>query len=240
MTREERRLAVIVTGASSGIGRATALRFCREGRDVVATGRDVGRLESLRREAVAENAAGRIFPHVADLADSGSGTAVVTAAVGFAGGVDCLVHCAALAPLAAFESVTPRQFDETVALNLRGTFFLLQAAFRRMKEQGRGGVLIGLSSLAAIDPFTGFSVYGSSKAWLDLLIRAIADEGRRHGIRAFSIRPGAVETPMLRGLFPDFPKEKTVSPEAVADAAFDLTRPAWQHSSGQAIHVTAQ
>lgn len=175
-----------------------------------------------------------------DLSQQGAGARAVAETVRRCGRIDVVVHAAATASLAPFDQVSEKQFDDAAALNLRGTFFLFQAAFQQMKSQGTGGTLIGISSLAAVDPFTGFSVYGSSKAWLDLLIRAIADEGRPHGIRAFSIRPGAVETPMLRGLFPDFPAANTVTPEAVAAVALQLTQTPWQFSSGEAINVSAQ
>ncbi len=256
----------LITGASSGIGRAAALLFAREGFCVVAVARRGEALESLVDESVeAERnafhtasapspppkAAGErgqeILLHslAIDLAKPGSGEHAVAETIRLAGRLDVVVHAAATASLAPFDQVSAEQFDEAAALNLRGTFFLFQAAFRQMKAQGEKGMrqgwtLIGISSLAAVDPFTGFSVYGSSKAWLDLLIRAIADEGRPHGIRAFSIRPGAVETPMLRGLFPDFPADSTVSPETVASVAWQLTQSPWQFSSGQAVNVSAQ
>ena len=74
-----------------------------------------------------------------------------------------------------------------------------------MRRQS-GGTIVNISSMAAVDPFPGFSVYGATKAWVELFTKAIAEEGRADGILAFSLRLGAVETPMLRGLFPDFPK----------------------------------
>lgn len=227
---------VLVTGASSGIGRAVALRFCREGYAVVAAARSGERLEQLHQASL--SLPGQLLPATVDLSLPEAGSELVATAVRLAGPLGAVVHCAAVAPRAPFAEVTTAQFDATVDLNLRGSFFLLQAAFRQLSGQGRGGVLVNISSLAAIDPFTGFSVYGSSKAWLDLLTRAIADEGKPLGIRAFSIRPGAVETGMLRGLFPDFPAEQTVSPEAIADVAWSLTRDEWRYSSGQAINVT--
>jgi len=66
-----------------------------------------------------------------------------------------------------------------------------------MREQ-KSGVIVNVSSLAAVSPFTGFSAYGGSKAWLETVTKAWADEGRGHGIRVFVVRPGAVTTPLPR------------------------------------------
>jgi len=230
---------VLITGASSGVGKAASLLFASRGWNVVANGRNGERLRQLVADCQSSGLSGKLRPIARDLATPDAGPEIVRQAVDAFGSVNAIVHAAATAVQGSFADITPEQFDTTVDLNLRGTYFLLQAAFRQMIVQG-GGTIVSISSLAAIDPFTGFSVYGSSKAWLDLLTRAIADEGRQHGIRAFSIRPGAVETPMLRKLFPDFPAEKTVTPEAVAEMAWSLAGPTWIHSSGQAINVSAQ
>ena len=105
-----------------------------------------------------------------------------------------------------------------------------------MRKQ-HSGVIVNVSSLAAADPFPGFSVYGGCKAWVETFTRAIAAEGREFGLRAFSVRPGAVETPMLRGVFPDFPRDQTLAPEDVAELIFSLTLPGLQYSSGEAIVI---
>jgi NAD(P)-dependent dehydrogenase (short-subunit alcohol dehydrogenase family) len=105
-----------------------------------------------------------------------------------------------------------------------------------MRAQG-GGTIINLSSLASFDPFPGLSVYGACKAWVNLFTRGIANEGRPHNIRAFSVALGAVETRLLRGLFQDYPADKTLTPEEVADLVFTLTSPTFRHSSGQTLQV---
>lgn len=231
--------AVLITGASGGVGGATAKLFASNGWNVFATGRNEERLRQIVSDIESEGYSGNVSFFAMELADPNAGHEIVQEAVKVFGRVDTVVHAAAVAVQGPFAEITPEQFDKTVDLNLRGTYFLLQAAFRQMMGQG-GGTIVSISSLAAIDPFTGFSAYGSSKAWLDLLTRAIADEGRQHGIRAFTIRPGAIETSMLRGLFPDFPAEQAVSPEIIAEVAWSLCGHTWKYSSGQAINVTAQ
>ena len=144
-----------------------------------------------------------------------------------------------VAPLAAFEQTTAEAFDEVVNVNIRSIYLGTQAVWPVMRASG-GGVIVSVSSLAAVSPFTGFSAYGASKAWLDIVTKAWADEGRAHGIRAYSVRPGAVATPMLAGLFPDFPAEQTVSADEVADVICQLALPPWRFSSGEAFTVSRQ
>ena len=88
--------------------------------------------------------------------------------------------------------------------------------------KAKQGIVVNISSMAAIDPFTGFSLYGASKGWIETWTKALADEGQRKGIRVYGIRPGAVETPMLRRLFPDYPAQQCVAPTEIAEAIFDL------------------
>jgi NAD(P)-dependent dehydrogenase (short-subunit alcohol dehydrogenase family) len=152
---------------------------------------------------------------------------------------EVLVNAAGYASCTPFGELTAEEFAETWNVNVLSVFRLTQLLWRKMQQQ-RSGTIVNVSSLAAVDPFPGFSAYGSSKAWVDLFTKALAKEGREWGIRAFSVRPGAVETPMLRGLFPDFPTDQTVSPDEVAEVICDLLRPGFQFSSGQAWGVTRQ
>ena len=103
----------------------------------------------------------------------------------------------------------------------------------------RGGTIINISSMSAVDPFVGFSTYGASKAWLDLLTHSLAQEGKDLNIRVCSIRPGAVDTPLLRGLFPDFPPEQCVTPEAVADIVLGCVTSPSDYPSGSAFPIVA-
>ncbi len=153
--------------------------------------------------------------------------------------VDVLVNNAAMAPLGPFAEITEQTLDQTITINVRSVFRLSQLVWGTMKSQG-GGTIVNISSLAAVDPFPGFSLYGSTKAWIDLLTVALAAEGREWGIRVCSVRPGAVETPMLRRLFPDFPAEDCVSPQDVANQIWACVNQPDQHPSGQHFTVTNQ
>ena len=82
-----------------------------------------------------------------------------------------------------------------------------------------------------------FAAYGAAKAWVNLWSKALADEGRAYGIRVFAVAPGAVETQMLRGAFPDFPSNETLQPSDVADVIHALAQPACRYVSGQTVFV---
>jgi NAD(P)-dependent dehydrogenase (short-subunit alcohol dehydrogenase family) len=155
------------------------------------------------------------------------------------GRIDVLVNNAAVAPLALFDELTPEVIDEALQINIRAVIQLTQDVWRQMKKQGQG-VIVNISSLAAVDPFPGFSLYGATKAWLDLMTMALAREGQEWGIQVFSIRPGAVETPMLRNLFPDFPKNQCLTPEQVADAVWKCVSEPTQVESGKSYALSNQ
>lgn len=176
----------LITGGTSGIGRATALLFRDHGYQVATCGRDPQRLAELRDQLVsAETEANLVLP--VDLADTAATHEFADQVVQRFGRVDVLVNNAAIAPLLPFEDIDPAVFEQTLNVNIRNTFYLTQQIWKQMVQQGRG-VIVNISSLAAIDPFPGFSIYGASKAWLDLMTVALAAEGQEHGILVYSIR----------------------------------------------------
>ena len=111
---------------------------------------------------------------------------------------------------------------------------------KQRPNRDAAATIVNVSSLSAIDPFPGFSLYGASKAWVDLLTEALATEGKECGIRVCSVRPGAVETPLLRGLFPDFPSDQCVSPDAVAEIILGCVASPEKFPSGGHFEVTTQ
>lgn len=229
----------LITGGSSGIGLATAHRFAREGYQILLTARNANKLRQAADQLQQNFPATRIQTCDADLNDPDSPRKIVKQLQRDFSRIDVLVNAAGYASSIPFDQLSPAEFDLTMNTNVRGLFFLTQAVWPIMARQ-RAGIIVNVSSLAAVDPFPGFSAYGSSKAWVDLFTKALANEGREFGIRAYSIRPGAVETPMLRGLFPDFPADQTVTAEEVAEAIWGITTEPFRLSSGQAIAVTRQ
>ena len=242
MSNEKAKPVCLVTGGTDGVGLATARHFAAAGYRIAACGRDQQRLASAQAE-FEKGDVDCLFVQ-ADLSDTKQAIGLGEKAIEKFGRVDVLVNCAAAAPLAAFDEVTEETFENAINLNVRSVFYLTQTIWRKMKQQESGeqgrGVVINISSLAAVDPFPGFSVYGSTKAWIDLMTLALSAEGKDHDIRVYSIRPGAVETKLLRGLFPDFPADQCVQPSDVAQLALKMVTKPDGYESGKAYNVTNQ
>ncbi len=182
----------LVTGAARGLGRAIALALAHAGADV-ALGlrrRDsasdlVGEIEAVGRRAVA------VQLDVSDLAQIESGVSRAAAALGR---LDILVNNAGIAPGNPAEAVTEADFDATVAVNLKGTFFASQYAGRLMLEQGFGRI-INLSSQAGLVALPGESVYCMTKAALIHLTKCLAVERSARGVTVNAVAPTFIETP---------------------------------------------
>ncbi len=227
----------IVTGGSSGVGLATAKRLAAAGFCLVLCGRRA-ELLTAARSAVEAAGCSECLTLQLDLAEAKAGTELVDAALTRFSRVDVLVNNAGFAPNSSLESFDESSFDQALAVNCRAVYATTRAAWPVLLRQ-REGLIVNISSLAAVDPFPGFAVYGACKAWVNLFTKAIAAEGRSHGIRAYAVMLGAVETPMLRGLFPDFPAEQTLMPDEVAEAIMRLLDPDQAPTSGETIVLRA-
>jgi NAD(P)-dependent dehydrogenase (short-subunit alcohol dehydrogenase family) len=253
------RPVCLITGGSSGIGLATAMRFAQAGYRIAICGRDSARLkhalakieESKRSagtdEACADNDGNRILVQRVDLSKKDQAIEFAQQVIAKLGEIDVLVNNAAAAPQAAFESITAEEFETTLDINVRTVFYMAQFVWRHWLEQSsidpqakkrNWKTIINISSLAAVDPFPQFSIYGASKAWMDLMTHALASEGAPHRIRVCSIRPGAVETPLLRRLFPDFPAAECATPEQVAEVVWKCVSKPDAFPSGQAFTLS--
>lgn len=227
----------LITGGTAGIGLATAKRFHAAGYHVVFCGRRADKLQ----QAVAEisefgSAEATVVAIQGDVNDEATRHQLMSACTSQLGRIDVLVNNAGVAPLGPFDEIDETTFNSVLDTNIRSVFILTQLAWSAMKKHG--GTIVNVSSLAAVDPFPGFSIYGASKAWLDLLTVALAAEGEEFGIRVCSVRPGAVETSLLRGLFPDFPAEDCVLPAEIADRIWDCVADPENSPSGKAFTVS--
>jgi NAD(P)-dependent dehydrogenase (short-subunit alcohol dehydrogenase family) len=183
----------LVTGASRGIGAATALRLAREGADVAVgyvNGKEaaeevVQAVEALGRRAVAVRA---------DAADAGEAAGAVTAAAEALGGLDVLVNNAGVGVLGPLETLSLADVDRVLAVNVRGVFLTSQAAAARMPEGGRI-ITIG-SCMAQRVPGPGGTLYATSKAALAGMTKALARELGGRGITANLVHPGPIDTDM--------------------------------------------
>jgi len=187
----------VVTGASQGIGAATAAAIAAAGAHVVLAARN--------REAL-EDVAGRIRQA------GGAATAVPTdvsqatdverlfAAAQSAGTPTALVCAAAVLTSALFAETTVEMWQQTLGVNLTGSFLCCRAAFTAMRSAGEGRIvnIASLSGVYATEKFPGLAAYNVSKYGVIGLTEAIAVEGREHGISAICVSPGAVDTEMLR------------------------------------------
>lgn len=227
----------VITGGSAGIGFATAQRFAQDGFAVAICGRNQDRLRAAH-DQLASICASPEHAHasVHDLSQPGAAGQFVAKAAKHFGRIDVLINNAGVAVRAAVDTISQTDFDRLFAINVRATFEAVQAVWPPMRAQG-GGTIVNLSSVAAVAPFGGFSVYGASKAWVDLFSQAVAAEGKPLNIRVFSVRPGAVDTEMLHRAVPEFPVDEALPPTAVADVIRELCEPSWKYAAGQAIRV---
>lgn len=212
----------ILTGAGSGIGRAAALMLARSGHTLHLVGRTESKLAATAEVIRQERPDAAVRIHAIDLSDSELAAGVVDDALARDAGVDCLVNCAGIAPLAPIERTDEALLEHAFWTNAFGPAFLISKCWPHFKER-RAGCIVNVSSIASIDPFPGFFAYAASKSALDSFTRSCHAEGARAGIRAFCVNPGAVETPLLRTNFPEkvIPHSRTLEPETVAQVIVD-------------------
>jgi short-subunit dehydrogenase len=208
----------IVTGAGSGIGRATAVMLGDRGFAVVLVGR--------RREALEETAglvAGETMVLPADVGREDGAASVVSGTLAAYERIDAIVNNAAMAPSVPIAEHRWSDLELLYRLNALGPTEIISRAWpsmvRQHRDTGTIARIVNVSSVAAIDPFPGLSNYGASKAALHALTRGCATEGEGNGIRAFAVAPGAVETAMLRAIVDEdaLPRSATLRPEQVAE-----------------------
>jgi NAD(P)-dependent dehydrogenase (short-subunit alcohol dehydrogenase family) len=190
------RVAVI-TGASRGIGAATAAAVAAAGAHVVLAARDQPALDSVASRI--EAAGGRATPVPTDVS-SEAAVGRLFSAVARIGNLDALVCAAGMLTPRPFPDTTSALWDETLGVNLTGTFLCCRAAFTMMARSGQGRIVTlgSLSGVYATEKFPGLAAYNVSKYGVIGLTEAIAVEGKQHGISAVCLSPGAVDTEMLR------------------------------------------
>lgn len=189
----------IVTGAGRGIGRAIARRFATEGAAVMLAARTAAELGQVAAEIV--DSGGHAAAVTADLSLETECGRVVEEARRRFGPVDILVNNAGIfGPVRPVEEITPAEFDEVMAINLRSPFLLCRLVLPEMYERG-SGVILNISSIGAKLAFPWNGAYGTSKAAILGLTRTIAAEAARRGVRVNAICPGPVtETRMSQEL----------------------------------------
>jgi len=236
--------AVLVTGAASGIGRATAERLAAEGAFVFCADVQPARLEET--VGAIHAAGGRAFAHACDLADPAAPAVAVAAAVKALGKLDVLCNIAGIVRMDRTHELELENWNRVIAINLTATFLMCKAAIPHLLES-RGNI-VNTASTAGIQGMPWGAAYGSSKAGVIGLTRALAVEYGKLGLRVNAICPGSVETPMMNADM--FPKgvdmklvlrimalDKARGPDTVASVIAMLASNDGVHINGETIRV---
>lgn len=235
---------VLVTGASSGIGAAIAIAFAEDGWDVMAAGRDEGRLEEVADVST------KIVTWSGELADSEDCDELVRDTIDEFGQLDCLVNNAGVIVRADVADTSDEEWRYTMAINLDVPFFLSRAALPHLL--GAEGSIINIASDWGLRGGERAAAYCASKGGIILLTKAMAIDHAREGLRVNAICPGDVDTPMLaaeadeQGMELDAyleeaaeesPNGRVATPEEVAELVLFLASDAATHITGTAIPI---
>ena len=185
---------IIVTGATSGIGRATARAFSREGGSLVLVGRDEPALTAAAGESRAAGAA--VVTCAADLTTSNAPRRIIDAAIASFQRIDVLVNAAGIIAAAPLETTTDELWDSMMAINARAPFRLMREALPHLKETR--GSIVNVSSVNGLRSFPGVLAYCTSKAAVDHLTRCSAIELAPFGVRVNAVNPGVTVTNLHR------------------------------------------
>jgi len=234
----------LVTGASSGIGRAIAAAFAEAGAKLILVARRNAELEAARREIEAIGTAAASIP--CDLADRKALARCAEAAGRFFGAPDILVSAAGVNIRRPMLEISEEDWDATLKINLEAPFFLAQKLAPAMIER-RWGRILNIASLQAVRAFGNSGPYGASKGGVMQLTRAQAEAWSRHGVTANAIAPGFFATPLTAPVANDPARWKAMAertmigrngelPDLAGTAVF-LASPASDYITGQTIFV---
>jgi len=232
-----------VTGASYGIGAATALALARNGFDVAVAATRVENLSNVVAQLDATGA--RVVPVALDLRANSSIEQTMAAVTGAFGNLDLLVNNASVPLRKAATEVTREEWDAVMQPNLTGTFFICQQMGRHLIGSGRPGCIINVASTHGIVALAERLVYGVSKAAVMHMTRMLAIEWAQHGIRVNSIAPGTVDTPSRAAFLADprmremmlnrVPLHRLATADEVAAAVCYLASPEAAYITGHTL-----
>ena len=219
MNSSSNQLRAIVTGASSGIGKATALAFAKSGISVALVSRSTDKLEAVASEieALETTVEKKIYP--LDLAVVERVSSQVTKICDDFGPVDILVNNAGMAYTNLLSDTPLKDWQQIIELNVTSVFQCIQGVLPQMRDRS-SGTIINVASIAAKDAFPQWGAYSVSKAAVVALGKALAVEERENGIRTITICPGSVDTPIwdTDTVQADFDRSAMLTPEDVAQS----------------------
>jgi NAD(P)-dependent dehydrogenase (short-subunit alcohol dehydrogenase family) len=207
---------VLVTGAGRGIGRAVALAFAREGARVVLAARSPRELGSVRQEIEAAGGAALAVP--TDVRQEPAIAALVSRALADSGRIDCLVTAAGLAAFGPVADAKTEDWDQLMAVNLRGAFLSCRAVLPAMTARKRG-TIINIGSIVTSRTLPGSAAYTATKYGLLGLSRVLAEEMRPHGVRVGVLSAGATDTPLWDVVPAPPDRSRMLKVEQIAEAA---------------------
>jgi NAD(P)-dependent dehydrogenase (short-subunit alcohol dehydrogenase family) len=234
----------MVTGASRGLGRTFATALARAGADLVVTARDAAALPETCRDI--EALGRRVVPVALDVRDRASITRAVDQAHGALGEIDILVNNAGCNVRKRALDVTWDDWNLVLDTNLRGTFFVAQAAARRMIPRGYGRI-INIGSVTSVFGYAGVGPYAASRGGVRQLTMSLADDWGPHGITVNCLAPGWFKTKQNAVLYDDqewvayltdrIPLRRTGAPEDLEGAVVFLASDASAYITGQTLLV---
>lgn len=249
----------IVTGAGSGIGKATAIRLAAVGATVVAWDRraDLADVAAAMNEAAAGPGSGRIVPEIVDITHTSELEPRMRDISAARGSLDILVHCAGIIQTIPFLDIDEASWDRMLDTNLKSAFFLMKAAAKPMIRQ-RSGRIVSVSSIAGRSGRALNAHYAVCKAGIISLTRSAALAFGEYGIRVNAVCPGVIRTPMTehiqqerakllgqgaedeggyRRFLPNIPLKQIGEPEEVAETIAFLCAPESAYVHGQSLNV---
>jgi 3-oxoacyl-[acyl-carrier protein] reductase len=234
----------IVTGGAQGIGLAIATRLAAEGARIVIADLD-GEAAALAAGSIQGSSGTDAVGLQCDVVDPDDVAAVVSRAVEAFGGIDVLVNNAGITRDASLKNMTLEQFRLVIDVHLQGTWLGMKEVLPVMKDQGRGGAIINMSSISGKIGNFGQSNYAAAKAGIVAMTKSVAREGAKDGIRVNAIQPGLIDSEMTRampaGIFAakeaEVPMQRAGTPDEVAGVALFLASDLSSYCTGITIEV---
>ena len=233
---------VLITGATSGIGKACALAFASRGANLMLNSRHITEEDEV--VLLCKEKGAKVFIYPGDVGNEADVKAMFALTAALLGTVDVLVNSAGALFDKTIGKMSLETFEKGINVNLTGTFLCCKEAFAQMKEKG-GGNIINLSSLAGVKGSAGQANYTAAKAGVIALTKTLALEGARKNIRVNCIAPGLIETNMTASI-PTASKEMILSrilmnrmgtPTEIANAVLFMASDMASYITGQTLHV---